>query len=532
MGIKMDIQFFGHNCFVVGNEKAQIIIDPWLTDKGAFFGSWYQWPLNHASKPLLLEQTARKQSYVYISHEHQDHFDVETLTELRAHCSNAFIPEYYDKFLRNRLEAIGFEVVELCDNAEFRIAEGFTVRLLIVDTGVNHDSAALIKVGDELFINQNDCKIFDRLQTIKEKVTYYAVQFSGATWHPVCYTYSPEVKREISRKKVNSKLIAIRNMVRHLKPDFYFPSAGPAIFPFLDPELSSGDDNIFVHQPILEKLLKNEDTKLVYLKPGDSFSRTVETFPIAAPSSSQISALAETLLNSWQKFDVPFDVNQLAEAVRARLSQIKDLKFEKCPILVFNWGRDEKIDGLSIDLNSSDLRPVSELPEGNFMLVSAERKYFSLMSDVSNRWQDVYLSLRATVTRSPDIFNTFINIFLFSDVDNIRKAFQTTLNIGEDRIVKIDPNTGQNYELNRYCPHNGADLINAEVDAGGNLICPRHAWKFRLADHGNCLETGASIKAIELENTITLCETISARLTKPNRQCSGSKQIIPDNPAV
>ena len=46
--------------------------------------------------------------------------------------------------------------------------------------------------------------------------------------------------------------------------------------------------------------------------------------------------------------------------------------------------------------------------------------YFGLMSDPKFRWQDIYLSLRATVSREPDIFNTFINIFLYSDIDNIR----------------------------------------------------------------------------------------------------------------
>ena len=80
--------------------------------------------------------------------------------------------------------------------------------------------------------------------------------------------------------------------------------------------------------------------------------------------------------------------------------------------------------------------------------------------------------------------------------------------------MKIDPNTGRGYELNRYCPHNGADLIDADVDTDGNVICPRHSWRFKLANHGKCFETGATINAEEVENTITLCETISARLTK------------------
>lgn len=511
----MDVQFYGHNCFIVGNDKFQIVTDPWLTGNGAFYGSWYQWPINHHLLPDLIGKISRKKTYIYVSHEHQDHFDIETLRKLRPHCGTVLIPKYYDRFLHDTLEGIGYNVVELADSEEMLIGAGLSVRLLIVDTGVNHDSAALIKADGELFINQNDCKIYDRLKTIKEKVSVYAVQFSGATWHPVCYTYDEETKRNISRKKVNAKLIAVKKVIQDLKPDYFMPSAGPAVFPHLDPTLSLGEGTIFVHQPLLEKLIKGESTRLVCLRPGETFDRDVQTTPIPAPTREEVERLAQTLPNLWKEANPAFDPSRLRYALQQRLDQIGDLKFEKCPILILNWGSASKINGLAVDLNSATVRPVSDLPEDNYMLVTAERKYFALMSDKANRWQDIYISLRASVTRKPDLFSTFVNIFLFSDVSNIRKAFQTTLNISEERILKIDPNTGKSYEINRYCPHNGADLIDADIDGNGNLVCPRHAWLFKLANLGKCAETGASIKAAELENTITLCETISVRLTKP-----------------
>lgn len=510
----MNLQFFGHNCFIVGGDSAQVIIDPWLSEKGAFYGSWYQWPINHFAKPLLIDKAAGRETYVYISHEHQDHFDTDTLAELKRVCSKALIPSYYDKYLRSSLEQLGFTVTELPDGAEFNIAPDFSIRLLIVDTGVNHDSAALIKVGNELFINQNDCKIFDRLHAIKEPVTYYAVQFSGATWHPVSYTYTPEEKREISRKKVASKLVAIKNMIRHLQPKFYFPSAGPAIFPHLDAELSLGEGNIFIHQPQLDKLLKTSGTKLVYLRPGEIFESHLNSCPIPPPTRSELVEISKSLPSAWEASSIPFSPLKLTKAIQLRLNQVVDLKFETCPKLILNWGHHNKIDGISIDLNAGSVLPTNQLPSTDYMLVSASQHYFALMSDPKTRWQDLYLTLRASVTRIPDMFNTFLNIFLFSDVENIRKAFQTTLCISEDRIVKLDPHSGRCFEINRFCPHNGADLLDADIDPLGNLICPRHAWKFQLNQNGRCAETGASIKAAEVVNTITLCESISARLTR------------------
>ena len=42
----------------------------------------------------------------------------------------------------------------------------------------------------------------------------------------------------------------------------------------------------------------------------------------------------------------------------------------------------------------------------------------------------------------------------------------------------------QRYLVDRYCPHQKADLCNAEIDENNNLICPVHAWKFNLNNGG------------------------------------------------
>ena len=91
-------------------------------------------------------------------------------------------------------------------------------------------------------------------------------------------------KSHITKQKVSSKFIAIRNAIQKLNPDFYFPSAGPAIFPFLDPTLSTDEDNIFVHQPRLDKFLKKQKVKSVYLKPGNKFCETKTYNPIPSPN--------------------------------------------------------------------------------------------------------------------------------------------------------------------------------------------------------------------------------------------------------
>ena len=512
----MKVKFFGHNCFFLQGKSQSILIDPWLTDKGAFFGSWYQWPLNHHCKSNLISALKKQKNvFLYISHEHQDHFDIDTLNLLLPHISKCIIPKYHDSFLRDQLKLIGYNVIELNDLQRLFLSKNDFIELIIVDTGVNHDSTAIINLDDEVFVNQNDCKIFDRLSYLADtKVDYYSVQFSGATGHPVCFDMNDEKKKQISKKKAITKLTAVRNAIKIVNPKYYLPSAGPAIFPFLNEDLSFGKNNVFIHQPDLIKFLEKSKAKIVCLRPGEEFNKEINNSPVSPPTAIELSTLktkVTCLFEEISKHDL--DTDLLKEQVLLRLRQIENLKFDKCPLLIFDWGNE----GLEINLNDgsvNDLNMSQYNWTDNYMCLKATPSYFALMANSKYRWQDISLSFRATIVREPDIFNTFINIFIFSDLSNIRAGFETTLDINEERIVVVNPHNGKNYEISRFCPHNGADLKHAEINLQGNLVCPRHSWQFDLDLGGRCKSAKATIEAKEIVNTTTLCEMVSARLLK------------------
>lgn len=512
----MEINFFGHNCFLLKGKHVNILIDPWFSAQGAFMGSWYQWPVNHHFLPDLVQHLSTdKQTYLYISHEHQDHFDIETLRYLQPFIAKCCIPDYDDVFLAERLSEMKYEVIKLVDTEKLHFGDNEFIELLIVDTGVNHDSTAIISLDGECFVNQNDCKIFDRLSHLSStKVDYYAVQFSGATWHPVCYEMSASEKSKISKKKVLSKLVAVRDAISMLEPTVYIPSAGPAVFPHLVAELSLGQDNIFVHQPALNKFLRSTKTKVVFPRPGEIIDKNSNQGPINPPTPAELNELKQQF-PCWYDDLPPNDlfIPDLIKQIQTRVLQIEDLVFDDCPVILFNW----MSKGIEINLNDKSVNIFNprdyQYPQKYFM-VTAEEKYFQLMADQKFRWQDIYLSLRAKIKRVPDVFNTFVNIFLFSDSTNIRSGFVTTLSINDERIVVVNRANGKNYEINRYCPHNGADLIDAQITPDGKLICPRHAWRFDLRNSGDCDTADATINSKEIKNVISLCESIAVRLTE------------------
>ena len=495
----MNIEFLGHNCFLVTHNNTALIIDPWFSDQGAFFGSWMQYPINYHLKEVAKNKLKSfKNKYIFITHEHLDHFDLDFLESINFDF-NMIIPKYHGTYLRETLSTYNPE--ELEDNYKKNLNNDLSCSLLISDVGVNHDAAILISDGKESFLNQNDCKIFDRLNSIDVRVDYYSVQFSGANAFPSTYNYSEKVITDISLERSTSKLKNVSQGIKALNPKLFIPAAGPAIFPHLDPSLSMGNGNIFVHQDCLKDYLKinNPSIKIAYMRPGDVLDiNNINENPILPPTYKELEFLKTKIVDVWSALPNKLNIADLESAIQKRLDQLDEFELSDLPVIQFVW--DEKKDkGISIDLNNRLIQTGFDRGLKKFFRISASEKYFALMSNCKYRWQDISLSMRATIKRRPDIFSSLINVFIFSDVENIRDAFYTSLNIPKDRCV-IKDSGGCVHEIDRYCPHQGADLSEAAIDKDGYLICPRHGWRFDLHDGGISNRTNTTINAVTLDD--------------------------------
>jgi UDP-MurNAc hydroxylase len=492
-----DFTFWGHNCFLIETDHEALLIDPWLNDTGAFFGSWHQWPPNGHLRGAVQKRSAEKDLSIFITHEHQDHFDKETLRALSSHpqCT-VYIPAYKDKFLLEALRGMNLHAVE--------VAEGETVgtkiqfRIFIDDGGINHDSAIFVSAPGFTFFNQNDCKLFDRLPLLARAlgpVDYYSVQFSGANWHPACFELPDDQRRLVAKKKVVSKLRNVLGGARVLAPRFFVPAAGPAFFPFLDPALNAGDGTIFIHQDELDRYLRqNGVANVLYPRPGERIEAGANRAPITGPSPDQLRAYRANHRDMWEEIDDTFSKERFAQTLQRRLDLIGDIALPPdTPAVAFNWG-DAEDDWLLVDLVGKSL-VASSLAQPPCLILKAGTRYFSLMCG-SERWQDIALTMQATVQRVPDVYNTIANIFLFADESNLAESLVQSLNLSKERIVI--QHKGQQYEINRYCPHQGGDLAYALIDDDLNVVCPRHSWRFDLACEGICKTSGASINAVKL----------------------------------
>ena len=90
------LKFIGHAGFMYSTNNEILLMDPWMSKNGAFDSSWYQFPSNHSLGDEIRQEveSTTKEVYIYISHEHKDHFDVDYLKTLNS--------TYYQVFLNQR----------------------------------------------------------------------------------------------------------------------------------------------------------------------------------------------------------------------------------------------------------------------------------------------------------------------------------------------------------------------------------------------------------------------------------------------
>lgn len=492
-----DFTFWGHNCFLIETENEALLIDPWLNDDGAFYGSWHQWPPNGHLRETVRQRCVGKTLKIFITHEHQDHFDKTTLCLFEDHpdCT-VFIPAYRDKFLLDTLGRMNLRTTELAEATV--VGNSIQFQIFIDDSGINHDSAIFVRTDGFTFFNQNDCKIFDRLPMLKQKLgdlDYYSVQFSGANWYPACFDLPDMQRRALAKQRSLNKLRNVLAGIRTLAPRFYVPAAGPAFFPFLDPALNAGTGTIFIHQDELDKYLGTKGIRnILYPRPGDRIDARTNRTPIKGPAPDDIQHYRASHTDVWAEVADTFSRQRFAQVLQRRLDVISGMVVPpETPSLVFIWGPGEG-DCLMVDLVGKRLLD-SRQAQPPCLVITANTKYFSLMCG-DERWQDIVLSLQAQVQRMPDVYNTIANIFLFADEANLAASLEHSLNLPTE--FTVIEHMGQKYEIKRYCPHQGGDLAYATIDEQMNLVCPRHSWKFDLTCEGMCKSSGMSINAVKL----------------------------------
>src|SRR5262245_10141475 len=266
----MKFTYIGHACMIMESAGTRILMDPWLTDP-TYHGTWWHYP------PLEIGvRDLPKIDYLYISHEHPDHFDPPTLRQLDQDI-HVIIPTHRRQRFHHRLQALGFRNINEVNFGEsFECnGSGLTLRLIPPDRPWD-DSAILVKDGHTTVLNVNDCHLdeatLERLGK-EQSIDLAFLTFTGASQYPGCFEFPLASKIHRWTESKQSHAEEFVNWARLLRTRRAVPAAGN--FALLAPDQLFMNTPYYVNTPQdAVDLLQAQAPEIegLQLNPGDEWT--------------------------------------------------------------------------------------------------------------------------------------------------------------------------------------------------------------------------------------------------------------------
>lgn len=285
----MRVTYYGQASTLIEAGSLKILTDPWLTE-GAYQGTWFHTHVL-ADAGVTPESVPKDIDYLFLSHEHQDHFDAITLKHFPLDIPILICRFATPKF-RNHLQGLGFtNVREVASGEPLSLEDGVSVTIFGTVEYTN-DSAILVEHDGVRLFNETDCKLsypdLEKLGQLGIDIGFY--MFSGANWFPIMYDYPAGVMHEQVRRRRKGLLRSFVQRVKLTKPRFAVPAAGPCTV--LDPEnlwLNEEERGIFIDPEFAVAELKhaNLPSQPLYMAASDVWD-SGKGFAPQAPASFRI----------------------------------------------------------------------------------------------------------------------------------------------------------------------------------------------------------------------------------------------------
>jgi hypothetical protein len=257
----MRLTYLAHACFLVESGGRRLVTDPWL-DGPTYLSAWWHFPRPAASATDLVGV-----DYVYLTHEHVDHFHEPTLRRL-PRSTPILIGRFLTARFRRQLEAMGFyDVRELPHGEEVDLGGG----LRATSYQYRADDTALVLRDDEATVlNMNDCLLraasLEHLLQAHPRVDLLAMSFANAEAYPIVYQFEDPAERVDWDDR--SRFDGFLEKVRRIGPRAFVPFA--SMFSFLSPELQAINDRIVSPGPLIDRAARGEvAARGLAMNPGD-----------------------------------------------------------------------------------------------------------------------------------------------------------------------------------------------------------------------------------------------------------------------
>ena len=268
------LTFINHASYVIETDNSSLIVDPWV-EGGAFDNGWSLLDKSITNKVLVEYLTkTKKAKFIWLSHEHSDHFSVPLLKALKK--SEVEVKFLFQKTLDRRvaqfIKRMGFSITESNDKLEVLDSE-LSIATFPYAGG---DSYSLTMLNEFSILNINDCVVDDEIGARRvlrncnkytRNIDLLLTQFGYANW--VGNQDEVQMRKESAQEKLNR----ISLQVNSFKPKAVIPFA--SFVYFCDPENFHTNDSQNTPQDVANFFEKKKiSNKLLVLKPWDELDLT------------------------------------------------------------------------------------------------------------------------------------------------------------------------------------------------------------------------------------------------------------------
>ena len=225
------IRLVNHSSIFISSqsENIGILTDPWY-DGFAFNNGWSLLYKNNINE---IKDLLKKTNYIFISHEHPDHFSIKFFVdyadEIKKNNIKILFQETRDKRLESFLTKKEFQLIILKNEVSYDLSNN--LKLTLFKQGYM-DSSFLLENEEFYHLNINDCEFLDsELDLIKkriikkEKKLIIYIQFSYAAYRP-----NDKWLREAAAYKLNN----IKKISQLFDSDLVIPFASFIYFCHLE----------------------------------------------------------------------------------------------------------------------------------------------------------------------------------------------------------------------------------------------------------------------------------------------------------
>ena len=153
------IQLINHSSVLINNNGIKILTDPWYS--GSAFNDG--WSLLYENDPEEIKAILDDLNYIFLSHEHPDHFSIKFFNDYGEIIKNKKIKIIFqhtiDKRVENFLKSKGLELLILKDKEKYKFND--KTYFTIIKQG-HIDSSFLYETSDAYHLNINDCNFIEK----------------------------------------------------------------------------------------------------------------------------------------------------------------------------------------------------------------------------------------------------------------------------------------------------------------------------------------------------------------------------------